>query len=78
MRLFFAKEKPHTSESERKQAHPQINMVFCGDTPDYVREAVYRRRTSVTKYVNRLIHEEREKNEAQVRETAKLCNKEMK
>lgn len=75
---FNAKEKPHTSESERKQVHPRINMAFYGDNLDYVREAAYQQRTSVTEYVNRLIHEDRKKNEAQVRETAKLYNKEMK
>lgn len=41
--------------AQRKQKHPRINMAFYGDNLDYAREAAYRRRMSVTEYVNQLI-----------------------
>lgn len=75
---FNAKERPHTSETERKQPYPRINMAFYGDNLDYVREASYQQRMSVTEYVNRLIYKDRQANEARVKEIAELYNKKMK
>ena len=75
---FNAKKKPYTYESERKQAYPRINMAFYSDNLDYVREAAYQQRVSVTEYVNRLIFKYREQNEERVKEITKLYNQVMK
>ena len=44
-----------TQGTQRKQKHPRINMAFYGDNLDYVKEAAYQSRMSVTEYVNQLI-----------------------
>ena len=44
-----------THDTQRKQKHPRINMAFYGDNLEYVREAAYQSRMSVTEYVNSLI-----------------------
>ena len=44
-----------TQTAQRKQKHPRINMAFYGDNLDYVREAAYAKRVSVTEYINQLI-----------------------
>lgn len=43
----------------RKQKYPRINLAFYGDNLDYVREAAYQNRMSITEYVNHLIHLDR-------------------
>lgn len=41
---------------------PSINLAFYGDNLDYVREAAYQSRMSITEYVNRLIEKDRQDN----------------
>ena len=48
--------------SQRKQKHPRINMAFYGNNLDYLRNAAWKARMSVTEYVNALIHQDRERN----------------
>lgn len=50
-----------TQGTQRKQKHPRINMAFYDDNLDYVREASYQSRMSVTEYVNKLIKEDRQR-----------------
>ena len=45
-----------------KKKHPRINMAFYDDNLDYVREAAYQSRMSITEYMNRLIQEDRQRN----------------
>lgn len=52
----------HTHNTQRKQKHPRINMAFYGDNLEYLREAAYRNRISVTEYVNKLVEEDRQRN----------------
>ena len=47
------------TKAVRKQKHPRINLAFYADHLDYVQEAAWENRTSVTGYVNRLIAEDR-------------------
>lgn len=44
-----------TQSTHRKQKYPRINMAFYDDNLEYVREAAYRKRLSVTEYINQLI-----------------------
>ena len=44
----------------REQKHPRINMAFYDDNLEYVREAAYQNRMSVTKYMNELIKKDRQ------------------
>lgn len=44
-----------TQHTQRKQKYPRINMAFYGDNLEYVREAAYEKRISVTEYINQLI-----------------------
>ncbi len=50
-----------TQGTQRKQKHPRINMAFYGNNLEYVREASYQSRLSVTEYVNKLIDEDRQR-----------------
>ncbi len=51
----------NTQGTQRKQKYPRINMAFYDDNLDYVREASYQSRMSVTEYVNKLIMEDRQR-----------------
>lgn len=51
-----------TQPTERKQKHPRINMAFYGDNLDYLKDAAWAARISVTEYVNNLVAEDRKKN----------------
>ena len=53
-------------KSEKKK-HPRINMAFYDDNLDYVREAAYQNRMSITEYMNRLIREDRQRNPIDVK-----------
>ena len=44
-----------TQSAQRKQKYPRINMAFYDDNLEYVKEAAYQARMSVTEYVNQLI-----------------------
>ena len=50
-----------TQKTQRVQKHPRINMAFYGDNLDYVREEAWKKRMSVTEYVNELITKDRYK-----------------
>ena len=45
----------NTQPAQRKQKYPRINMAFYDDNLEYVKEAAYQARMSVTEYVNQLI-----------------------
>lgn len=51
----------HTHDTQRKQKYPRINMAFYDDNLEYVREAAYQSRMSVTEYVNKLIKEDKQR-----------------
>ena len=53
---------PKEQKTERVQKHPRINMAFYGDNLEYVREAAYQSRMSVTEYINQLILDDKNKN----------------
>ena len=53
---------PKEQNTQRKQKHPRINMAFYGDNLEYVQEAAYQNRMSVTEYVNQLILEDKNRN----------------
>lgn len=44
----------------RKQKYPRINLAFYDDNLEYVREAAYQSRMSVTEYINSLITKDKE------------------
>lgn len=44
----------------RKQKYPRINLAFYDDNLEYVREAAYQSRVSITEYVNKLIKKDRQ------------------
>ena len=48
-----------THDSGRRQKHPRINLAFYGENLEYVREAAFQERMSVTEYVNQLIVDDR-------------------
>lgn len=50
-----------TQGTQRKQKYPRINMAFYDDNLEYVREAAYKSRMSVTEYVNQLIAEDKQR-----------------
>lgn len=50
-----------------KKKHPRINMAFYDDNLDYVREAAYQSRMSITEYMNHLIREDRKHNPIDVK-----------
>ena len=50
-----------TQQSQRKQKHPRINMAFYGDNLNYLRDAAWKAKMSVTEYVNTLISQDKEK-----------------
>lgn len=52
----------NTQGQQRKQKHPRINMAFYGDHLDYLKDAAWAARISVTEYVNNLVAEDRKKN----------------
>lgn len=43
----------------RVQKNPRINMAFYDDNLEYLREAAWKNRMSVTQYVNYLVAEDR-------------------
>lgn len=45
-----------------KGKHPRINLAFYDDNLDYVREAAWKNRMSITEYMNHLIQEDRQRN----------------
>lgn len=51
----------YTHDTQRKQKHPRINMAFYDNNLEYVREAAYQARMSVTEYVNKLIKEDQQR-----------------
>lgn len=51
-----------TRYANRKQKHPRINMAFYDDNLDYLRDAAWKAKMSVTEYVNGLIRQDRGKN----------------
>ena len=53
-----------THDTHRKQKYPRINMAFYGDNLDYVREAAYENRISVTEYINQLIVDDKNRKRA--------------
>ena len=55
-------------QAARKQKYPRINLAFYADHLDYVQEAAWQNRTSVTGYVNRLIAEDRIRRAEEVQE----------
>ena len=56
-----------THDTQRKQKYPRINMAFYGDNLEYVREAAYASRVSVTEYINQLIVDDKNRKLAQPR-----------
>lgn len=61
-----------THDTQRKQKHPRINMAFYGDNLEYVREAAYQKRVSVTEYINQLIVDDRNRKLAGLDDVAGL------
>lgn len=51
--------KAHSTQ--RAQKHPRINMAFYGDNLEFVREAAWRNKQSITEYMNGLIEQVRNK-----------------
>lgn len=51
-------EYENTHKESKK--HPRINMAFYDDNLDYVREAAYQNRMSITEYVNKLIENDKQ------------------
>lgn len=45
--------------TQRAQKHPRINMAFYGDNLEFVREAAWRNKQSITEYMNSLIEQAR-------------------
>ena len=56
-----------THDTQRKQKYPRINMAFYGDNLEYVREAAYEKRVSVTEYINQLIVDDKNRKLAKPR-----------
>lgn len=52
---------PKAQAAQRVQKHPRINMAFYGDHLDYLKDAAWAARMSVTEYVNALVAEDRKK-----------------
>lgn len=52
---------PNTQGTQRVQKHPRINMAFYGDNLEFVREAAWRNKQSITEYMNSLIEQARNK-----------------
>lgn len=48
------------TSDNRKQKYPRINLAFYGANLDYVREAAWQSRMSITEYINFLIDRDRE------------------
>ena len=62
-----AHDTQHTQHTQRKQKYPRINMAFYGDNLEYVRDAAYENRVSVTEYINQLIVDDKNRKVAKPR-----------
>lgn len=53
---------PVKQNAQRKQKHPRINMAFYDNHLEYLQDAAWRNKMSITEYVNKLVKEDMERN----------------